>query len=285
MFPIILRIVKLKSKRCRQWLTVAATASLIGCVHTPAGRFQQAANRLGFVGTVIEGAGYTHRVYWNARALQTSSERLHLYIGGDGTPWLGTGRPARDPTPRDPLMLRLMARDTAPAVYLGRPCYAGEQHHENCSAWDWTHGRYSERVVNSLALAARRIIDQTNATDLMVIGYSGGGTLAMLLADRLDMVTDVVTVAGNLDVDAWTRLHGYSELSGSLDPAKRGALPTRVRQWHWLGENDTNVPPELVISAIRSANHIRVQVLEGFDHRCCWEKQWPRLLERVARPR
>ena len=41
----------------------------------------------------------------------------------------------------------------------------------------------------------------------------------MLLAERLEMTQAVVTIAANLDTDAWTELHGFSALEGSLNPA------------------------------------------------------------------
>jgi pimeloyl-ACP methyl ester carboxylesterase len=271
-------------KRARFWLAAAASV-IAGCAHTPSADFYETASRLGFRTSLAEGGEFSHRVFVNARALEGPPKRLHLYIDGDGTPWLGTGRPARDPTPRDPLVLRLMALDDSPAVYLGRPCYAGENDPGRCTAWDWTHGRYSERVVESLGRAARRIVRQLGGGELVLIGYSGGGTLAMLLAERLDNVSDVVTVAGNLDVDGWARHHGFSPLTGSLDPARRQPLPPHIRQWHWAGRHDEKVPHELLSAATEDGDHVRVEIVDGFDHRCCWEERWPEILQTLsARP-
>ena len=75
--------------------------------------------------------------------------------------------------------------------------------------------------MSSMASALRRYLSRGDIDRLVWLGYSGGGTLAMLLAPRFDQTTDVVTVAANLDIDAWTDRHGYSRLSGSLNPARQ----------------------------------------------------------------
>src|SRR3954452_23247996 len=76
----------------------------------------------GFEKTVVEGSGFRHVVYLNRRASE-SGEALNVYIEGDGTPWILRRFVAKNPTSADTLMLRLMALDPAPALYLGRPCY------------------------------------------------------------------------------------------------------------------------------------------------------------------
>ncbi|MCC6656833.1 MAG: alpha/beta hydrolase, partial [Rhodocyclaceae bacterium] len=54
---------------------------------------------------------------------RTADDTLTIYIEGDGAPWPSPYHPPSDPTPRDPLALRLADRDTAPQLaYLGRPC-------------------------------------------------------------------------------------------------------------------------------------------------------------------
>ena len=50
--------------------------------------------------------------------------------------------------------------------------------------------------------------------EVTFVGYSGGGVLAVLIAERLDNVAGVITVGANLDTDAWTEHHGYLPLTG-----------------------------------------------------------------------
>lgn len=260
------------------WVTVWVVPLVLGCASGPSARLDSEARALGFVPRTIHGTEFRHRIYFNRSGVIAGS-RLHVYLGGDGTPWLGPGRPAVDPTPREPLVLRLMALDSAPSLYLGRPCYLGLNHSANCHSWHWTHGRYGEPVVASLAAVLQRILEEGGVSDLVLIGHSGGGALAMLLAERISGVSAVVTLAGNLDVVEWTRLHAYSPLRGSLNPADRAPLPPRILQWHWLGALDSNIPPNLVEPVVADGVSTRVEVLPGIDHSCCWEAVWPQLLK------
>jgi pimeloyl-ACP methyl ester carboxylesterase len=254
---------------------------LCGCALSPSARLDEEARSRGFQAHTLTGTEFAHRVYLS-RPAREATGRLHVYLEGDGTPWLGPGRPAEDPTPREPLALRLMALDPAPALYLGRPCYMGLHRSLGCHPWHWTHGRYGEPVVASLAAVLERLLDDGTASELVLIGYSGGGALVMLLAERVPRVHTLVTVAGNLEVDRWARLHGYSPLRGSLNPADRSPLPPHVRQWHWLGDKDRDVPPDLVLPVVAREGSARVEVLENVDHRCCWEALWPQLLQAMG---
>ena len=53
------------------------------------------------------------------------SDYLHVYIEGDGEPFMRNRYISPDPTSKQGLMLSLMALDPAPSVLIGRPCYHG----------------------------------------------------------------------------------------------------------------------------------------------------------------
>jgi len=220
----------------------------------------------------VRGTMFQHVVFTRAGR---PSRTLHVYLDGDGTPWRVWG-PATDPTPRNPLVLRLMALDPDPSLYLGRPCYLGLAETPPCSAALWTAERYSEAVVASMAAALDRFLMGSDVDRLVWFGYSGGGTLATLLAPRFDRSTDLITIAANLDIDAWTDLHGYSRLIGSLNPSRQAPLPARIRQRHYVGAKDRVVPEEVV--ARGSIDPGTVIVVPAYDHTCCWEAFWPALL-------
>jgi hypothetical protein len=253
-------------------LTVAACAG-------PSPRFDGEARELGFVREDVAGAGFRHAVYRSGRTF--GSDRLHVYLEGDGTAWVDGRHAAADPTPRSPVALQLMARDPGPALLLGRPCYHGHYADRGCASSMWTDGRYSEAVVASMAEALAAV--RPRAARLTLIGHSGGGTLAMLLAERVDGVDAVVTIAGNLDVAGWARLHDYDALSASLDPSVRPPLPGKIRQFHFAGGRDREVPPELIgTGASRQPGGARFEVIPEFDHACCWLRKWPELLTQIA---
>jgi pimeloyl-ACP methyl ester carboxylesterase len=223
------------------------------------------------------GTVFQHVLFWcNGGPNRT----LHVYLGGDGTP-VSAGRPAKDPTPRNPLMLRLMRLDSDPAVYIGRPCYHGLAETAGCSGDLWTAARYSESVVASLAAAIRRIMMSRGYERVSLFGHSGGGTLAMLLAERFPEVRAIVTIAANLDIDAWADHHGQDRIAASLNPASRPPLLAGILVRHYAGSNDRIVLPALVAPGVRGAN-AKLIVVDGYDHVCCWTELWPTILADIA---
>jgi len=177
------------------------------------------------------------------------------------------------------VMLELMALDTAPALYLGRPCYLGAAADAGCAPQLWTERRFAPEVVESLAEGLREFLRDRPYRRLVLIGHSGGGALAVLLAARVAQTERVVTLAGNLDIAAWTALHHYSPLEGSLNPAD--ASPA-VAEFHFFGANDANIPPAVFAPLAGKRPGAQLEVIEGVEHQLGWESVWPRLLERIG---
>lgn len=233
----------------------------------------------GLTREVAPGRGFNHLIY-RRPALPAGTDEprgIHVYLEGDGRPWETRHRMASDPTPKNPLALKLMLRDPAPVLYVARPCYQGFAHAEGCRPALWTRDRYGPEIVQSMVSAIDRTLPPSERPPITLIGYSGGGVLAMLIAERLEGVDQVITVAANLDIDAWTDHHGYSRLTGSLNPARQVPLDPRIRQLHLSGDRDREVPP-WAIERFRAVNpDATFKNISGFDHRCCWIAQWPRI--------
>lgn len=258
-------------------VSLLAAVMLIGC-SSPAVRIDRLAETFAFERTIVQGTDFSHLVY---RKRSVSSGSLwHVYIEHDGLPWKNRYRISEDPTPRHPLALRLMAQDPVSSLYLGRPCYFGFSNSPGCDAAVWTTARYSERVVTSMAKALQAALPP-GPVQLVLIGHSGGGTLAWLLASRLAQVRAVLTLAANLDVAAWTAYHDYSPLGRSLDPALLPGPGPRVRQVHYTGGKDQRVPAHLLGDF--AARHPDATFIEypDFDHTCCWESVWPDILTAI----
>lgn len=236
----------------------------------------ETAAALGFDRAIVPGGGFNHVVYRNR--IPVDSGLIHVYLEGDGSPWRHEREVAVDPGPRNPVMLQLMALDSKASIYLGRPCYHGLYKQPPCQSYLWTHGRYSPVVVDAMAQALENATRDNPAEQLVLIGYSGGGAIAMLLAERVPNVVGVVTLAGNLDPDAWADYRHYSRLQGSLNPANRAPLPSRIYQLHIAAENDVVVPSEMIESAIQHQDNAEFRVIPGIDHTCCWQAVWPSLL-------
>lgn len=266
-------------------------AMLSGCA-TPTSKLHNIAQSHNFDRSTVSTSGFAHLVYTrnltggqnNALSIAQSYAKsvLHVYLEGDGSPWKYRVVTMPDPTPRDPLVLRLMAKDPAQSAYIGRPCYNGTSKDEGCDETLWTSGRYSKTVVRSMTGVIRKLIDQHGFTEIKLIGHSGGGALAMLIAAKLPEATLVVTIAGNLDTEGWTAHHGYSRLYSSLNPAKQPDLPQRILQWHMVGGNDSVVPPSIVKGYIRGqSNALGIQV-QNYSHGCCWESMWGNIAKAIA---
>ncbi len=204
---------------------------------------------------------------------------LRVYLGGDGTPIL-YGKPSNDPTPRNPITLQLMALDPNSTIFLGRPCYHGLANSPECFPKYWTGARYSEPVVKSMASAIRKIYQTGGYKYIELFGYSGGGTLAMLLAERLQKTQRVVTIAANLDVHNWAKHHEIPGLEASLNPILRPILPNHIEQNHYVGEEDYVVPQKFTAQGVRGQNS-RLIVVENFNHICCWVDYWPRIFKEL----
>jgi pimeloyl-ACP methyl ester carboxylesterase len=256
-------------------LCVLFISSLSGCA-LQSQYFDNDAHQLGFTRQVVMGEGFQHAIYRHDGVRR--STLLHVYLGGDGSPWLDHRLISADPTPQNALVLKLMAVDPVASLYLGRPCYHGFSTTEPCNPRLWTSARYSSTVVTSMQRVLQDFMHREGFREVVLIGYSGGGTLAMLLAERIAATTTVVTIAGNLDIDAWTRYHAYTPLVESMNPALRPVLDARVEQYHLIGQADSNVPWSLVDSAIQRQPDAHVLLWQDFDHACCWQSIWQQFL-------
>lgn len=262
------------------------TLMLAGCVSipTPAERTSHAqalASRSGWNMQRLDVLPFALAAFLPpATASAGDIDTLTIYLEDDGLAWIGTSRPSDDPTPNDPLALQLaLAQPDGVAVYLGRPCQyvftSGV-----CDSSQWTSHRFAPDSVVATGRAIDLLKQRYQARRLTLVGYSGGGALALLLANRRADVDRVVTVAGNLDHAAWTAHHHIDALRGSLNPADELPAQRRFQQIHLAGQQDRVMPPSLALAyAARYPVSSRpdVRVMAGFDHYCCWAQAWPRL--------
>lgn len=241
---------------------------------------------------------------WQARAFDTApfvlyglvkpgaapSPVITVYIEGDGVAWRDRYSPPADPTPRDPIALRLALKDPAPAVvYLGRPCqyvaHLAPPATRRCDPRYWTTARFAPDVVAAIDDAIGQAKRESGAARVRLVGYSGGGVVAALIAERRDDVELLVTVAAPLDVAAWTTHHKVSPLTGSLVPDRRNARLQAVRQVHFVGAADDIVPAAVIrpfVTSAGTATRPTLIVVSGFDHVCCWAERWPEFLKQAA---
>ena len=224
-----------------------------------------------------------------ARSPVTDGAVLTVYLEGDGFAFVHPHQPSIDPTPTDPVALRLaLAHPAHEAVaWLGRPCqYTMPDHGRNCDVRYWTNRRYAPEVIGSLAVALDKLKEQTKASRLVLVGYSGGGALAVLLAAQRADVDAVITVVADLDLGYWTARDGLSPLTGSVDPASVAPLLGHLPQYHLTGGKDKTVGTDVAESFVRHlpvGTPVVIHEVPNFTHGCCWQQDWKSLMQDARR--
>ena len=214
--------------------------------------------------------------------LSSETKTLTVYIEGDGHAWKNKWTPSTDPTPWNPISLRLAVQDPQPKViYLARPCqFNSPLDKKNCHSKYWTNHRYSKEVVSSFNDALNQAKTLSNTEQLELIGYSGGGVLAALLSAQRKDVKKFITIAANLDLTAWVKKHGISNLSGSLNPIDYASQLKSIPQIHFIGKEDKIVPPGILQSylyKLGNTNSVQSIIMPNYNHECCWIESWKQL--------
>lgn len=266
---------KKRGFRCAPASVLATIVVLGGCA-SPGQQLERRAHAAGLEIVHVTAGQFPSLVYLKRSPPPTHANApLTIFLESDGITWRDGRQPSADPTTRQPLALEMLLQSPAPAAYITRPCYHGVRSYK-CNVEHWTGARYSSEVVESMAATVREAQRLSGATKVALVGYSGGGTLAVLIAERLDSVASVMTIAANLDTDAWTEHHEYLPLSRSLNPA----LSDRPHPWpelHLRGSNDVVVPAATTARYFARYPDAQQRTLEGFDHVCCWVRDWAQL--------
>jgi len=277
--------------RARRFAAITAMCLLLaGCADlSPQARWQQAdqlADKAGWQKLRIQTDKFILSAYVPKGSVQ--ADTLTVYIEGDGLAWLSRSQASDDPTPRNPIGLELaLHHPQGLAVYLARPCqYVEAIDAKNCREFYWTGGRFAPEVVEASDQAISELKQRFSPNKLVLVGYSGGGAVAALVAARRKDVAQLVTVAGNLDHRAWTRQHHVSPLEGSLNPADEWRALENVPQVHFVGGRDHIVGTEIAESYLAhfpAGHRPEMRVIADFDHACCWAERWLVLADQVFR--
>lgn len=263
------------------WLASCAS------IPTPAERREHAdrlASASGWQAVILPAGAFDLLSYLPVHHRQET--HLTVYIEGDGFAWASPRRPSDDPTPREPLALRLaLAHPGGNAAYLARPCQFVRAKRAACLQRYWTQARYAEDVVVSIRLAIDQLKRRFGAQRLTLVGYSGGAAVAALVAQRSGDVGQLITVAGNLDHAGWSHHHRLDPLAESLNPADHADKLAGLAQIHFIGGSDAVIPPDIAYRwplPFRGRHDANLRVIEGYDHRCCWSEHWPQHYEEAV---
>ncbi len=193
--------------------------------------------------------------------------KYKVYVEGDGYAFDRYGRPTKDPTPRGTLVRKFAFNDkNENVIYLARPCQYIKS--PICSQRHWTTARFSSEVINSEYQAIKEIVGNN---DVIFIGFSGGAQIVGLVSSAKQglNVEKIITIAGNLDHQAWTDYHNLLSLNESLNLADYYNNFIKIPQIHYVGEKDRVIPPTLVKQFIK--NNAPVIVVPKATHNNGWD--------------
>lgn len=207
---------------------------------------------------------------------------LRVYIEGDGFAWKSRTQPSDDPTPRKPIGLTLAATDKNQNVlYIARPCqFIGPPLPAHCDKRVWTSDRFSPSVIDAMNDALSQFVKQYPGVKLELIGYSGGGNIAAILAERRTDVRSLRTVAGNLDVAYVNAIHHVSAMPDAVSAIDRASALRTMPQLHFSGDTDKTVTPEVAQRFQRAVGGTcsQVDIVSNMTHGSDWAAIWPQLL-------
>ena len=219
-----------------------------------------------------------------------ASEELIIYLEGDGRIFDRQGKVRDHATPDFAQACELALQDPAPALlYLARPGQFNFKNRGQMFQKYWTNARLAPEVVQSVNRAIEQVKLLTGAKKLQIIGYSGRGALACLLAARRSDVSSLITVAALLDTAWWTEKHLPAGLENSLNlslnPIDGAAHFSDLPQIHMSGRRDRLVPPQMVGRLQQAADftNFRQLILDN-THSHGWTEAWPDLLKRYLIP-
>jgi len=205
------------------------------------------------------------------------NKQMVVYIEGDGMAWISRDQLSSNPTPVQPIALKLASIDTnANVLYVARPCqYLWPQKMNRCSSRYWSDKRGSEEVISSINQAISIVKQKQNISSIRLIGYSGGGGIAALIADRRADVNEFVSVSGNLNYKLFTQTHNLSPMNGSIDPITVANQIGSIPQIHYVGADDKIIPKQIALSFSD-----KVKVISDVSHDN-WPDKWAQILRTI----
>ncbi|MDD3668986.1 MAG: hypothetical protein PHX68_01685 [Alphaproteobacteria bacterium] len=156
---------------------------------------------------------------------------VKIYIDADAPVSDGQRESDAAPLPDDAFWRGVAGADPSPnVVYLARPCQLVRT--GNCTARDWTTGRYAPAIVDSMDAAVRQAMKRARTERVILLGYRGGAHIAGLIAARRpEQAVRWISVAG-------------------LPERAAGADWVRLPQAHYVGERDAAAAAALKRAAV-----------------------------------
>ncbi|MFA4995450.1 MAG: hypothetical protein WC521_09150 [Bdellovibrionales bacterium] len=216
--------------------------------------------------------------------IQDANQPITVYIEGDVRGWTPMAALGVDATPDEYLGLRLATLDpTKNVVVISHPC----QFNINdpaCHNKTWKNGRLATQIYDSINRALDYVVSVIPRSRLNLVGYSGGGAIAAVMAARRRDVVSLRTIAGNLDPDGNGRTHSAVPQYDYIDPMEGAPRLSMLPQEHFVGENDALVPSFLTGNFVRAVGQnicVKITPIADATHKTGWEEAWKDNVERL----
>lgn len=199
-----------------------------------------------------------------------------LYFEGDGLVLTSSGI-AFNPTPTDPMALRLAIADQrfAKKFIINRPFQYADC--TNCDNKYWTQARYSPEIISSIVETIVKLKTAYNFETFDIVAYSGGAAVTFLIAPYFkESIKSIITFAGNVDPFAWCKFHETAPLTQSLDPTANIEILKTIPQIHFCGTSDQNTHSSITRNFQKKLNSHKFQIInvESYDHDSNWPNYW-----------
>lgn len=202
---------------------------------------------------------------------------IHVYLEGDGRAFIEKNIPSTNPTPHNFLMLNLASQDKYPNIlYIARPCQFVEDD-KSCTEKYWTYERFSNDIIFSI----NDVLDNFPNQKLELIGYSGGGGIAIYLTTIRNNIDSIRTIAGNIHHQAFNNYHKVPQFINSPNLKTAIFSAQNIPQIHFIGSDDEIVPKTIAQEYQKNQQNTactKLMVVPNATHTDGWEESWLNLL-------
>ena len=214
-------------------------------------------NPTGFTDKQIETEYLTFSV-WEKNTIE-DGKPLRIYLEGDGTP-----------NPADKIALYYAEQDPSNnVIYVGRPCQWTNDKICKSKPEIYKEQRFHPEIIREIEEVILYLKNKHKAPTVELIGYDGGAAVALNLATQMNDVKRVITIAGILDIDAYTRQNDLPEMSDAQNPADKLTILAEIPQIHYVGGRDEITPrrgAERFVAKMKNPRSAVVKSVPGVGH-------------------
>lgn len=211
----------------------------------------------GFQEVQIETENYLTLNVWEKDTIK-KGQILRLYIEGDG-----------NPNPGDKIALYYAEQDPYDnVIYIARPCQWSNDKICKKNPKLYQEQRFHPEILREMEELISYLIRKYQAKGIELIGYDGGGLVAMEIATHIQ-TKRVITIAGILDLNAYVHYNDVAEMPDAFNPADKLGVLSDIEQIHYVGTLDEITPARVAERFVAKMNNPKsavVKRVKGVNH-------------------